>query len=94
MKYTASHIALLLTMMHWREGRVAGARGDEMAAKASGWVDAIDGRNGGAERIVLDILLQVERFDYRAGEQDPGAMTPVDALQFSQEGFACVLRVL
>ena len=37
--------------------------------------DAIDGRNGGAERRVCDTFLEMERFDYFAGVQDQGAIT-------------------
>ena len=41
-----------------------------------GW-DASDGRNGGAERAVWETLLEMETFDYRAGETDQGAITLV-----------------
>ena len=41
-----------------------------------GW-DATDGRNGGAEPLVWEKLLEMERFDYRAGEHNPGAITLV-----------------
>ena len=41
-----------------------------------GW-DATKGRNGGAERTVWETLLEMERFDHRAGEKDPGAITLV-----------------
>ena len=58
-------------------GMVAGARIDEMAAKASCCWDATAGRNGGAERIVWETWLEMERFDNRAGEQDQGAITLV-----------------
>ena len=33
-----------------------------------GW-DAIDGRNGGVERILWEILLDMERFKCQAGEK-------------------------
>ena len=32
--------------------------------------DATDGRNGGAQRTVLEMLMEMERFKYRAGEVD------------------------
>ena len=35
--------------------------------------DAIDGRNGGAQRIVWGNWVEVERFKYRASEKDLGA---------------------
>ena len=41
-----------------------------------GW-DATEGRNGGAERTVWETLLDMERFEYRASEKDPGAITLV-----------------
>ena len=34
--------------------------------------DATDGRNGGAQRTVLEILMEMERFNYRAGAEDQG----------------------
>ena len=39
--------------------------------------DATDGRNGGAVRTVWETLLEMERFDCRAGEMDQGAITLV-----------------
>ena len=36
---------------------------------------ATNGRHGGAERIVWETLLEMERFNYRAGEEDTGAIT-------------------
>ena len=36
------------------------------------WV-ATDGRNGGAERTAWKTLLDMERFDCRAGDMDQGA---------------------
>ena len=38
---------------------------------------ATDGRNGGAERTAWETLPEVERFDYKAGEMDQGAITLV-----------------
>ena len=35
--------------------------------------DAIDGRNGGSQQTVWEILLEKEKFKYRAGEKDQGA---------------------
>ena len=32
-------------------------------------LDAIDGRNGGAQRTVWEILMEMERFKCRAGEK-------------------------
>ena len=39
--------------------------------------DATDGRNGGAQRTVWEILLEMERFQFRAGEADLGAVALV-----------------
>ena len=39
--------------------------------------DATDGRNGGAQRTVLEMLMEMERFKYRAGEEDLGAVALV-----------------
>ena len=36
-----------------------------------------DGRNGGAQQTVLEILLEMERFQYRAGGEDLGAVASV-----------------
>ena len=39
--------------------------------------DAADGRNGGAQQIVWDILLEMERFNGKAKEEDQGALALV-----------------
>ena len=39
--------------------------------------EATDGRNGGAQRTVWEILLEMERFKYRAGEEESGAVALV-----------------
>ena len=39
--------------------------------------NAIDGRNGGAQRTVWEILMEMESFKYRAGEEDLGAVALV-----------------
>ena len=39
--------------------------------------DATDARDGGAERIVWETLLVMERFNYHAGERDQGAVARV-----------------
>ena len=41
-----------------------------------GW-DATDGRNGGAQQTVWEILTEMERFKYQVGEEDPGAVSVV-----------------
>ena len=49
-----------------------------------GW-DATDGHNGGAERTVWENVLDMESFDYRAGEKDQGAIMLVLDLTQSLE---------
>ena len=39
--------------------------------------DATHGRNGGAQCTVWEILLEMERFKYRAGQEDLGAVALV-----------------
>ena len=40
--------------------------------------DATDGRNGGTQRTVWEVfLMEMERYKYRAGEEDLGAVAPV-----------------
>ena len=39
--------------------------------------DAIDGRNGGAQRTVWEMLMEMESCKYRAGEEDLGAVAVV-----------------
>ena len=36
--------------------------------------DATDGRNGGAQQTVWRMLMEMERFNYRSGEEDLGAV--------------------
>ena len=38
----------------------------------------LNGRNGGAERTVWEILLEMERFNYHAGEGDPAEALVLD----------------
>ena len=47
-----------------------------MTAEVSDWLDAADGRHG-AQRTVWGILKVMERFKYRAGEEDLGAVALV-----------------
>ena len=36
--------------------------------------DATDGRNGGAQRTVWEVLMEMERFNGKAREEDQGAL--------------------
>ena len=68
--------ALGPTLMRWWEVvRVSGVAKWHQRYRID-W-DAIDGRNGGAQRIVWEILMEVERFKYRASEKDLGAVALV-----------------
>ena len=65
-------IAPLPTMIRWW----AALRGPEVLRWQQryrvGW-DATEGRNGGAERMVWETLLELERFYHRVSEHDPRA---------------------
>ena len=96
-------IALVPTMIR----RCEASRAPEVAKwqykYRIGW-DATDGRKGGAQRTVWEILLVMERFKYQTGEKDqslglgfggsfrvcqsPSGMGLGDAFQLSQKEFA------
>ena len=60
-------IALMPTLIRWWEA----LRAPEVAK----WQQKCrDGRNGGAQRTVWEVLMETERFKYRAGEEDVGAV--------------------
>ena len=78
--------------------------------KAATWQqkyrDATDGRNGGAQQTLWEILLEKKRFNGKAKEEDQGALALVldsakgfervglgDALQFPKEDLASAVRV-
>ena len=70
-------ITLLPAMIRWWEGlRAKGCERKRQQRHRVEW-DAIDGRNGGAERIVLVTLLEMKRFVCLAEEEDQGASTVV-----------------
>ena len=48
--------------------------------------DAIDGRNGGAQRTVWDVLMEMERLNGRAKVEDRGAVALVLDLAKAFEG--------
>ena len=69
-------IAHVPALIRWREG----LRAPEVAMWQQRYRidgDASDGRHGGAQRTVWEILLEMERFKYRAGEDDLGAVALV-----------------
>ena len=70
------NIPLLLAMIRWCEAKRAPEVLTWQQKSRIEW-DATDGRNGGAERIVWETFLEMDRFDYHAGEVDQGAITLV-----------------
>ena len=49
----------------------------KVAAEVSSWLDATDGRNGGAQRTVWEVLVDMERFDGKAKEEGQGVLALV-----------------
>ena len=68
--------ALLPTLIRWWEWLRAPEVERWQERRRVGW-DATNGRNGGAERIAWATLLEMDRFDHRAGDMDQGAITLV-----------------
>ena len=64
------------TKICWWEGLRALEVSRWLERHRVGW-DATDGRNGGRERTVWETLLEMERFDFRAGVKYPGGITLV-----------------
>ena len=69
-------IALMPTLIRWWEA----LRPPEVAKWQQkyrfGW-DATDGRNGGAQRTVWEVLMEMERFSGKAKAEDQGAVASV-----------------
>ena len=65
-------IALMPTLIRWWGAISSSEMMKWQQRYRIGW-DAIDGRNGGAERPVWEILVEMEMFKYRAPEEDQGA---------------------
>ena len=93
---TSERPGLMLTMIRWWEALRA-PEVPKWQQKYRVECDATDGRVGGAERIVRETLLEMEGFNFQAGEKDQGAVVLVldlakslgsDAFQFLQEDFA------
>ena len=68
-------IALMPTLIRWWEALRAPEAKCQQKYRVD-W-DALDGRNGGAQQTVWEILLEMERFKYRAGDEDLGAVALV-----------------
>ena len=69
-------IALMPTLIRWWEALRAPEVAKWQQKYRVEW-DAADGRNGGAQQIVWDILLEMERFNGKAKEEDQGALALV-----------------
>ena len=69
-------IVLMPTLICWREALRAPEVAKWQQKYRVEW-DAADGRNGGAQQIVWDILLEMERFNGKAKEEDQGALALV-----------------
>ena len=65
-------MALMLTMIRWRAPEEA-----KWQDKYRVELDVTDGRNGGAQQTVWEILLEMEWFELQAGEKDQGAVALV-----------------
>ena len=61
-------------------GSLESTRRGEVVAEVSSCWDATDVRNGGAQRTVWEVLLEMERFSGRAKAEDQGAVALVRGL--------------
>ena len=80
-------IALMPMLIRWWEALRAPEVVKWQQKYRDDW-DATDGRNGGAQRTVWEILLEVERFKCSAGEEDLGAVALVLDLAKAFERFS------
>ena len=69
-------IALMPTLNRWCEALRAPEVAKWQQKYRVDW-DAADGRNGGAQRLVWEVLMEMERFKCRAGEEDHGVVALV-----------------
>ena len=69
-------IALMPTLIRWWEAFRAPQVAKWQHKYRVDW-DATDGRNGGAQRTLWEVLMEMERFKHRAGEEDQGAVALV-----------------
>ena len=70
-------IALMPTLIRWLEEALRASEVAKWQQKYRVDWDATDGRNGGAQRTVWAILMEVERFNGKAKEEDQGAVALV-----------------
>ena len=69
-------IALMPTLIRWWEALRAPAVANWQQKYRVDW-DAADGRNGGAQQTVWEILIEMERYSGHAKEEDQGAVALV-----------------
>ena len=74
-------IALMPTLTGWWEALRAPEVAKWQQKYRVGW-DATDGRNGGAQRTVWELLMEMERFNGKAKAEDQGAVALVLDLAF------------
>ena len=72
-------IALMPTLIRWWEALRAPEVAKWQKKYRVEW-DATDGRNGGAQQTVWEILMEMERFNGKAKEEDQGALALVSGL--------------
>ena len=99
-------IALMPTLIRWWEAMRAPGVAKWQQKYRVEW-DATDGRNGGAQRTVWEVLMEMKRFDGRTKAEDQGAVALVlnlakafervlglgDVLQFPKKDLAGILWV-
>ena len=87
-------LALMPTLMHMWEALRASEVMKWQQRYRTEW-DAVNGRNGGAQRTVCEILMEMERFKYRTGEEDLGAVALVlDLAKAFEQVSLLVVRAL
>ena len=69
-------IALMPTLIRWWEALRAPEVANWQQKYRVDW-DATDGRNGGAQRTVLEVLMEMERFNGKAKAENQGAVALV-----------------
>ena len=69
-------IPLMPTLIRWWQALRAPEAAKWQQRYRVDW-DATDGRNGGAQQTVWEILMEIKRFNCRAGEEDLGAVALV-----------------
>ena len=72
-------IALMPTLIRWLEALRARGVAKWQQKYRVDW-DAADGRNGGAQQTVWEVLVEVERYKYSAGKEEQGAVALVQDL--------------